>query len=217
MRYTTRMSAPALARPRRTQAERRATTRAALLDAAVGCLVEQGYAGLTTPAVCARAGLSQGALFKHFPSKPLLVGAAAAHLFEALLADYLRELARTARRADRAETAVRALWTVFQRPQLMTVLELYLAARKDPVLAAVLKPAMNRHARALREEARRLFPGAAAAPRFAATLDVLLELLQGMALSHAIAPDPAHERRVLALAIDLARRAVAAAPRRAAG
>jgi hypothetical protein len=73
---------------------------------------------------------------------------------------------------------------------------------------------MGGHARALREQARRLFPGAADAPRFAPTLDLILETLQGMALSHAIAPDPAHERRVLALAIDLARQAVATAPRR---
>ena len=201
-------------RPRRTQAERRAVTRAALLDAAVACLVERGYAGTTTPAVCVRAGLSQGALFKHFPSKPALVGAAAAHLFESLIGQYLQELTRAARRADRAEAAVRALWTVFQRPELMTALELYLAARQDPALAAELKPVMDGHARALREQARELFPSAADAPRFAPTLDLILETLQGMALSHAIAPDPAHERRVLALAIDLARQAVGTAPRR---
>jgi AcrR family transcriptional regulator len=209
------MPAVALA-PRRTQAERRASTRAALLDAAVACLLERGHAGTTTPAVCARAGLSQGALFKHFPSKPALVGAAAAQLFEALTARYLDELARVSHRADQAEAAVRALWTVFQRPELMTALELYLAARSDPALAAALGPVMNRHARQLRELARRLFPAVAAAPRFAATLDLLLELLQGMALSHAIAPDPTHERRVLALAIDLAREAIAPPRRRAA-
>ena len=199
---------------RRTQSERRATTRAALLDAAVACLVERGLAGTTTPAVCARAGLSQGALFKHFPSKPALVGAAAAHLFDALTARYLDELARAARRADRTEAAVRALWAVFQRPELMTALELYLAARNDAALAAALAPVMDRHARQLRELARRLFPEAAATTRFAATLDLLLETLQGMALSHAIGPDRAHERRVLALAVELARQAVTPVRRR---
>jgi hypothetical protein len=44
--------------------------------------------------------------------------------------------------------------------------------------------------------------------RFAGTLDLLLELMQGMALSRTVAPDPAHERRILALATDLARAAL---------
>src|SRR5437016_5007169 len=44
--------------PRRTQAQRRATTRARLLDAAVDCLAEFGYQGTTLPDVARRAGLS---------------------------------------------------------------------------------------------------------------------------------------------------------------
>ena len=46
---------------RRTHAERRETTRLALLDAAVACLIEDGYAALTTRKVAERAGVSQGA------------------------------------------------------------------------------------------------------------------------------------------------------------
>jgi AcrR family transcriptional regulator len=46
---------------RRTHAERRETTRLALLDAAVACLMEDGYAALTTRKVAERAGVSQGA------------------------------------------------------------------------------------------------------------------------------------------------------------
>ena len=70
-----------------TQEERRAGTRAALVEAALGCLVDLGVAGTTTAAVCARAGVSSGALFNHFPSKAALLGAAAEQVMGAAVTD----------------------------------------------------------------------------------------------------------------------------------
>ena len=49
---------------RRTQQQRRDGTIGALLDATVTCLAERGYAATSTAAVCAEAGVSQGALFR---------------------------------------------------------------------------------------------------------------------------------------------------------
>jgi AcrR family transcriptional regulator len=46
------------AKGRRTQDERRAATSGALLDAALACLLDDGYAGLTTRRVAAPAGVS---------------------------------------------------------------------------------------------------------------------------------------------------------------
>jgi AcrR family transcriptional regulator len=47
--------------------------RAALLDAAVDLVSEQGYAGCSMAAVAARAGIATGSVYKHFPSKTDLV------------------------------------------------------------------------------------------------------------------------------------------------
>ena len=55
--------------PRRTQQERREQTIARLVDATIECLVKDGYSGTTVKAVAARAGLSQGAIFRHFPTR----------------------------------------------------------------------------------------------------------------------------------------------------
>ena len=74
-----RLDAPPPAR--RTQQERRDSTRTRLLEATVECLVELGYARTTTLAVAQRAEVSQGALFKHFPTKAALLGAAVERLF----------------------------------------------------------------------------------------------------------------------------------------
>ena len=109
---------PAAPPPRRTQQERRTTTRLGLLDAAIECLVDAGYSGLTTTEVCQRAGVSQGALFKHFATKAELVAATAEHLFANLIDTFRAGLPPLDAHTDRAAVVVQQLWTVFQQPRL---------------------------------------------------------------------------------------------------
>jgi AcrR family transcriptional regulator len=55
--------------PRRTQAERRATTRAALLEAAARGLSRSGYGNLVLEQVASEAGYTRGALYHQFRGK----------------------------------------------------------------------------------------------------------------------------------------------------
>ena len=54
---------------RRTQAQRRAATRRALLDAARSLFAEKGYHGAAAEEIVGRAGLTRGALYHHFEDK----------------------------------------------------------------------------------------------------------------------------------------------------
>ena len=88
--------------------ERTADSRLLILDAAVACLVEDGYAGASTLAVQARAGVSRGRLLHHFPSRAELLVAAAEHLSTTLLAEVRRGPRRswpTSRPAGSGSTA----------------------------------------------------------------------------------------------------------------
>jgi AcrR family transcriptional regulator len=184
--------------PRPRQA-RSVATRERLLAAAIETFVEQGYAALTTTEVCRRAQLSQGALFKHFASKAGLVGAMAERLFAALIEDFRAGFARTAGAADELGAALRALVRTFGEPRLLAALELYTAARTDPVLRAQLAPVLARHHANLLREARELFPRAAAAnPDFEAIVDGVIATLQGGALGGLVLQDAAAAGRTLA-------------------
>ena len=78
---------------RRSQEERSAGTQRALLDAAVACLIEDGFQGFSTSTVADRAGVSRGAQLHHFPTRAALVAATIAHVFASLTEDYQRAFA----------------------------------------------------------------------------------------------------------------------------
>lgn len=168
---------------RRTQAERRAHTSGLLLDAAVACLVERGYAATTTLDVARRAGVSQGALFKYYPTKAGLLVASVERLYAQLRDDFRRDLAEAERRRDRIRAALELLDGVFARPEVPASLELHMAARTDPELRAAFAPVAAEHHRRILEMARELFPAATARNRrFETFIDLALAVLQGAAV-----------------------------------
>jgi AcrR family transcriptional regulator len=170
--------------PRRTQAERRAHTREQLLDATVRCLETVGYAHTTTTEVCRLAGVSQGALFKHFPTKAALMSGSAAHLFAELVADYRRRFSRLPDGGGRLAAAIDLLWSLFETPRMHAAFELYVAARTEPDLARSLKPVADDHHKNLHALARDLFPGAGRARHFDALIALIIGAFQGTALGN---------------------------------
>jgi AcrR family transcriptional regulator len=169
---------------RRTQAERRARTRELLLEAAVRCLETVGYAHTTTTEVCRLAGVSQGALFKHFPTKAELMSGSAAYLFTGLIAEYRRRFSRLPEGPGRLGAAIDLLWSLFETPRMHAAFELYVAARTAPELAGSLKPVAKEPHKNLHSLARDLFAAAGRAPHFDALVDLIIGAFQGTALGN---------------------------------
>lgn len=188
-------------------------TRRRLLDAAVSCLVEHGYASTTTAGVCQAAGVSQGALFKHFPTKAALLVATVDHLFAELLVDLRRAFDTAAGEDDPIAGALRLLDRTFREPRLLAALELYVAARTDRDLAAALEPVAAAQRSALRLEARSLFSGAAETnPDFDPFVDLVVAAIQGRALDSLVALDPRADLNGLLTLYRLARREFGESP-----
>lgn len=130
-------------------ARKAAATRAALIDATVASLVEVGYRGTTTTAVCDRAGVTSGALFGQFHNKEALLATAEDQLLMVASAEIAAELAIVGRhRATSAEQGVAAvvdrLEIAYARPAPAALAELWVAARSDRRLARALHEANAR-------------------------------------------------------------------------
>ena len=174
---------------RRTQAERRATTRAALLEATIECLVEYGYANTTTSRVVERAGVSRGAQVHHFPTKAELVAEAVGYLAE-LRADEMREaLERLPEGRERTLAALDMLWKVHTGPLFQASLELWVAARTDAELRQQLLPIERSVNARLLEGGQALF-GIEPDDAFAARLLTALSAIRGLAMAATLLKAP---------------------------
>lgn len=170
-------------RPRRTQAERRATTRAALLEACVECLLEQGYAGLTTAAVVSRAGVSRGAQAHHFSTKAELVVAALRHVAHRFGADLVVEPLSPELTLEQAQLALLdQLWALHTARTYPALMELWLAARTDDELRGELGDFENELTRKTMLFCQKLAPELAARPDFRSFLATVLAALRGLVL-----------------------------------
>lgn len=173
------MSPPA----RRSQAERRATTRAALLEACVDCLLEYGYAGLTTAAVVARAGVSRGAQAHHFSTKAELVVAALRHVTDQLGAELVLEPLSPDLSVGQAQLELlEHLWSLHTARPYPALMELWLAARTDAELRAELSNFESDLTRRTLLFCQKLAPELAARPDFRSFLVTALAALRGLAL-----------------------------------
>ena len=133
------------AAPRRSQAERRAVSRARLVEAAVTCLNAVGYAETSLRTIAEQAGLSLGAIHNQFPTKVDLmlavVSDVSAGAGEPLTSDACLKVHCALEplpviTSDQFVSFWDALWVMHTRPPAMAKLEIMMAAHSDPTLAA---------------------------------------------------------------------------------
>jgi AcrR family transcriptional regulator len=176
-------------RSRRTQGERAAATRRALLDATLDALVEVGFKGTTTTEVARRAGVSMGALQGHFPMKSELLAAAVTYSLERRVEEFGVLMAGLDPSADKLDEAIDLLWSMFTGSTFTASHELWVAARTDPDLA----PAVIDTDRKFAAACGRVFTEVFSESDFADTslnpaigLQMVFALMNGLALARSI-------------------------------
>lgn len=180
-----------------------------MLDAALECLCEAGLAGFTTPEVCSRAEVSQGSIFRYFPTKASLLAATSEHLFATLRTEYEDRFRKLPPARRNLPEGVRLLWKSMSDPRLAAAFELYTAARTDLELRDALEPIVSSHVNRIRELADSLLPSRAGLerPAFQAAVDLAILSMQGLVLNQMALPDSAAEKRLLSLLDGLVRSA----------
>lgn len=191
-------------KPRRTQAMRSDETRGRILDAAFAVLKERGFAGLTTPEVAQRAGVSRGALVHHFPSKLELVAAAMEHVFGIALADGLR-LAESARHSGNPAEALLKDTQAFYFSDCFAVgLDMLLAGGKDPALKDTAVAVVHNYRRPVERQWLAVIEELGLSPELSEDLLLLtVSLVRGLGVRHLWAPDPAQVQRLLRLWVEI--------------
>lgn len=180
------------------QAQKSASTRSQIVEAAIQAFVNRGYASTTTTHIAEEAGLSRGAMLHHFPSKMDIVKAAVRHLHEKRLAAFQRAVIDIPTEADRVKSAVDAFWRHVQHPIYVAFFELSVAARTDAELREVLEPVQKEFSVEWYHLAQRLFPewnGKQEA--FDLALDLCEYIMDGMALSYMTHHSPKSVDRLL--------------------
>ena len=191
---------------RRTQAQRRESTIRKLLDATAQTLLEVGYAGASTQAICTRAGVSQGGLFRHFESREALMVAVCKDVGERILQRY-RERFDHIEGRDPLLGALLLLREQCRSDLNQAWYELMLAARTQPKLREALEPVTRQYFQDIEELARGLLPQLAQrlGPMFPVVLDTVVKLFDGEAFHSVILGQPeVDQQRVELLASMLA-------------
>jgi AcrR family transcriptional regulator len=196
----------AIRQPRRSQADRTATARAALVAAATVMLSEQGYARATSSAIAAEAGLSTGALHHHFAAKEDLFIAVLDDATARVIALFTDIREERSANSDMAATLIKSLWSVYGEEAYWAVWEINIAWRSDKALRKQLtehrKDSRERMNAAIRDNA---FLSDRTKDALLSLLPFILSAMRGMFLETFATHDEAFFRGQLEILASLLR------------
>lgn len=175
---------PSKPRRRVTRAEQRAATRAAIVEAAVQCLVDEGYPALTTRRVAERADVAQSTLMHHFETREAL-------LLEAVTAVALRLADRALdsidpsglRTAGGRAALLDEAWREFSSPQALAAAQLWSAVWAEPDLAVTLRELEERIGAIVMTTVSTVLTGSASDEQLDAAIHAGVSLIRGLVLA----------------------------------
>ncbi|MFK0257546.1 TetR/AcrR family transcriptional regulator [Streptomyces sp. NPDC090445] len=177
-------------------------TRRHLLDAAITCLAEHGWAGSTVAVVAERAGVSRGAAQHHFRTREDLFTAAVEFMAEersAALPALLRESTGTETAAGSGRAAVvEALVDLYTGPMFRAALQLWVAASHEEQLRPRVAELEARLGRETHRMAVQLLGADESVPGVRETVQGFLDMARGLGLANVLTDDTARRARVVA-------------------
>lgn len=180
------------------QAQKSASTRTQIIEAAIKCLVDLGYARTTTAVIAAKAGLSRGAMLHHFPSKMHIVRAAVDYLHAKRLRAFRKAMAKEPTDGDHVRLGVESYWAHVKHPWFVAFFEIAVAARTDKELAAILFPAQEAFEQEWYETSLELFPEwQRKGEKFLLGFDLSRYVMEGMGIAFLTHKETERDKRVL--------------------
>ena len=190
----------------RTQQQRREDTVARLLDASINAIIDVGYARASAAVIAKRAEVSDGALFRHFPTMAEFMTATAREVMRRQL-EFVTSRVAEMTTEGALEAAVRIQWEATTNAANTVMFELMVAARTDEKLRAPLQAMLAEYAVNIHETAK-AFPGADRFDEdtFATLVAIITNSFNGAALVRPVLPQPESETKQIDLLIDVMRK-----------
>jgi AcrR family transcriptional regulator len=183
-------------------AERREATRGKILAAAVRCLSDVGYAQTSTVRVAQEAEVARGSLLHQFPTRIDLILAVAQHAAKSQ-GEFIRAgLAKLPAGRERFVGSVDVTWQAFQTLESRALIEIIIATRHDPELAARIPDFAQRFEAGVNRGAQRFAEASGLqdeAGEAAAQRRLMLVALRGLAVETMLSGPEAEPDAVLAL------------------
>jgi AcrR family transcriptional regulator len=188
----------------RTQQQRREETVGRLLDACIDTIIEVGYARASAAVITKRAGVSVGALFRHFETMGDFMAATASEVLRRQLEWITKQVAEIPPEAPGLETVLTILRDITSGPRNAVLYELLIAARTDAKLKATLQDELGDYADKIIEAARTL-PGAEQFPQdtFPVIVGLLANVFDGAAVVQGIVPVPERDEHRIPMLMEL--------------
>jgi len=171
------------------QAQKSAKTRRAILEAAIQCFIDRGYAQTTTSLIAEYAEVSRGAMMHHFPSRKAVLKATIKYLHKKRLTEYRKmmeavKLPSGVMSKENIAQLVTEAWKYVNLPSSMAYQEILMASRTDQELKQVLEPQEKDFEKSYFDAIQRLFPSWEGRKDVEIVHDAAMFMLTGMMLSH---------------------------------
>jgi AcrR family transcriptional regulator len=184
----------------RTQQQRREETVARLLEASIATIIEVGYARASAAVITNRAGVSVGALFRHFDTMGDFMAATAYEVLRRQLDSFTKQVAAIPSDRPALEAALTILRDITSSSTNAVLYELMIAARTDEKLNGTLQNVLEQYRTKICDAALAL-PGAETIPpeTFPVLVALLTNTFDGAALVGAVLPQPEIDQQRIAL------------------
>jgi AcrR family transcriptional regulator len=195
-------------RPGSQQEQKSSKTRETILEAALDCLAEHGYANTTHNLICKQANVSRGALLHHYPtSQDLMVAVIDFAFYKHMTAFSHTVGALTDEDRKDRNTAIAIDWQQCQSREMLVYLELRVASRTNKELRAIFLPRARHHDLVWKEELLKVFPEwRDDMPKLDLTRRLTRAIIEGLTMSRELARDADAEWALLAFTADMIRK-----------
>lgn len=180
----------------RTQQQRREETVARLLQASIDTIIEVGYARASAAVITKRAGVSVGALFRHFETMGDFMAATAYEVLRRQLETFTKQVAEIPADRPALPAALTILRDITAGSTNAVLYDLMVAARTDEKLKETLQNVLGQYSAKIHDAARAL-PGAESFPEetFPVIVALMTNVFDGAAIVRGVLPQPELEEQ----------------------